>query len=646
MRGPVTALILMALLAAGAAAAGGPAVYAVAYHDVRDDLWRSGDADEYAVSSLHLAAHFDWLRRNGYTPVSVDDILAARAGRQTLPDRAVLLSFDDGLRSVYTHVFPLLKLFGYPAVVSPVTAWLDSESAEVDYEGRRLSRSDFLTWDEIREMQGSGLVEIASHSHDLHRGVRGNPQGNEQPAAVTRLFDGEAYEDDAAYAARLRADLARSAEIIQARTGQEVRVITWPYGEYNETGRAIAAALGMALSLSLSPAQTDLDGPTPVVGRELPVSNPATDRFAGFFLSPDAPVLRAAQVDLDAVYDPDPAQQEANLGRLLDRVQALGLTHVFLQAFADPDGNGAADALYFPSRQLPMRGDLFNRAAWQLRTRAGVTVYAWLPLLAYAGAGVDPHWQVLQEGPGGPAPDPAGEPRLSVFDPAARAWIRTVYEDLGRHAAVEGVHFHDDGRLSELEDASPAALAAARAEFGPAFSIAAARDDEALGRAWSDLKARQLTAFSLELAEAVRAYRPRLRTSRNLFASALLDPSGPLYLAQDFDNFLAAYDHVTLMAMPGLEGAADEDQFYADLVEAVRRRPDGLLRTVFQLQTVDWRTGRRLAAAAVADRMAALQAAGVRNLAYYPDDFIAGQPELADLRRGISAAKYPRRIEP
>lgn len=93
--------------------------------------------------------------------------------------------------------------------------------------------------------------------------------------------------------------------------------------------------------------------------------------------------LRAIQIDLDYVYDPDPTQLARNLDILVQRVKDIGPSHVFLQAFADPDGDGAADALYFPNRHLPMRADLFGRVAWRLRTRAGVRVFAWLPVLGF-----------------------------------------------------------------------------------------------------------------------------------------------------------------------------------------------------------------------------------------------------------------------
>ena len=64
-------------------------------------------------------------------------------------------------------------------------------------------------------------------------------------------------------------------------------------------------------------------------------------------------------------------------------MRAMRINTVYLQAFSDADGNGQAEALYFPNRHLPMRADLFSYVAWQLRTRARVFVYAWMPVLAF-----------------------------------------------------------------------------------------------------------------------------------------------------------------------------------------------------------------------------------------------------------------------
>ena len=456
------------------------------------------------------------------------------------------------------------------------------------------------------------------------------------------LYDEASYESIDAYTARIAEDLARSAAVIASQTGRAPRVVTWPFGEYNAHTVRAASDAGMSIALTLD------DGPFlgadfAAVPRHLVRSNPGIEALASaLFYARRDPIMRAAQVDLDYVYDPDVVQQEINLGDLLDRIQALEISHVYLQAFADPDADGGAQALYFPNRHLPMRADLFNRAAWQLSTRANVAVYAWLPLLSFEGPGIDPSWRVRELRDGVIQLDTAAEPRLSPFEPEAVALIEDIYEDLARHANFDGLLFHDDGRFNAQEDASPAALAAYRAALGPAFSWERLEDDSDLRARWSELRSTRLIDLSLELARVARRFRPQIKTVRNIFAPAVYTDRGPLHYAQSYDDFLGAYDHVAVMAMPYLEGVRDTDAFYATLVAAVGARPEGLARTVFELQTVDWRTSRVIPDAELVRTLRSLQARGVRHLAYYPDDFIADQPSLDALRRGMSLATFPR----
>jgi biofilm PGA synthesis lipoprotein PgaB len=616
--------------------------HVLAYHDVRDTVRDDFDRDQYAISTRNLIDHFTWLRVHGFTPISIDDLIAAERGVRPLPDKAVVLTFDDGFKSVYTHVYPLLELFDYPAVVSVVTEWIESD-AGVEQAGRMLTRDEFLTWEEIAELSASGLVEIASHSHALHRGIPGNPQGNQQPAGVTAAFADGAYESRAEYAARIHADLAHSVALIERHTGTLPRIIAWPYGAHNATLDSTAAELGMTIDLTLDDGTNDAND-LHKLARHLIQANPGVEALAYALLHPaPQPLVRAAQVDLDYVYSDDPEEQERNLGQLLDRIRALEITHVFLQAFADPDADGGAQALYFPNSLLPMRADLFNRAAWQLKTRANVLVYAWLPLLSFEGTALDPNWYVMQAVDGELLRDADSEPRLSPFVPQSVAAITGVYRDLAIHANFDGLLFHDDGRFNELEDANPAAVEAYEAAFGEEFELAQLADNSALSAQWGSLRTRRLIELSVEIAGVVREHRPSIKTARNLFAPALLDaPSAPLHLAQDYAAFLSAYDYVALMAMPGLEGAKDSERFYTDLAAIARARDPGALKTIFELQTVDWRTSRPIPASELKATMRRLQALGVRHLAYYPDDYVQDHPELGELRQGLSIASFPR----
>eukprot|EP01031_Cornospumella_fuschlensis_P050731 gene50731-62045_t len=185
----------------------------VAFHDVADTREQL-TAD--ATTSSTLVTFFDWLRAERWNPISLDDVAAAREGRRPLPERAILLTFDDGYRSTLTRVFPLLLAYRYPAVFALVGAWMDVPAGgTVTYGDQPRPRSDFLSWAEAREMQESGLVEFASHSFGLHSTVLGNPQGNQLPAAAAWAYDSSTgrYEDDAALRRRVERDLRRSAAL-------------------------------------------------------------------------------------------------------------------------------------------------------------------------------------------------------------------------------------------------------------------------------------------------------------------------------------------------------------------------------------------------------------------------------------------------
>src|SRR5687767_11107715 len=220
------ALVLVLQLAAAAA----DTFIVLCYHEVRDDV--RDYPDPYAVDADALVLQFAWLKGNGYRPVSLDQILEARRGGKPLPAKAVLLSFDDAYLSFYTRVFPLLREYRFPAVLGVVGRWIDrpDEPGALYGEKSTVPDAEFPSWSQLREMVASGLVEIASHSYDLHRGVSANPQSNQQPAATARVYDAATgrYEEDASWRSRVRADLARNSEVIARETGRRPRAIVWP----------------------------------------------------------------------------------------------------------------------------------------------------------------------------------------------------------------------------------------------------------------------------------------------------------------------------------------------------------------------------------------------------------------------------------
>ena len=233
--------------------------------------------------------------------------------------------------------------------------------------------------------------------------------------------------------------------------------------------------------------------------------------------------------------------------------------------------------------------------------------------------------------------------RLSPFSPLARSVIAEIYEDLGRHAYFNGLLFHDDALIGDHEDASPAALAVYRDRWGLPASVDAIRADRSLAARWSRAKTDWLIAFSHELAERTRRWRAPLKTARNLYAQPVLQPGAEHWYAQSLPAFLKAYDWTALMAMPLMEGARDPDRFLDTLMQAARAHPEGLQRTVFELQARDWRTRTPVPARTFTGWIRRLELGGARHIGYYPDDAHADVPVLSELVPAFSVRSQPGR---
>lgn len=363
------------------AQAPGTQYVAIAFHDIVDDPAMQTDD---AVTTDTLVAFFEWLKGNGWTAISLDDVARARQGAKPLPARAVLLTFDDGYRSLYTRVFPLLLAYQIPAVAGLVGGWMDAPmDGQVQYNETPVPRRNFISWAEAREMQASGLVEFASHSYDLHRAVIGNPQGNAMPSAVTREYrPGSGYEDAAAYRQRLDADARRISALLARELGRAPRAWIWPYGRYSEAGIEAVKSAGFHFAMTLLAGNASTLEPL-VIPRVYPDADvKLADLVSMLRLERQLPAAqRLACLDPADLWTGDYAGTDERLGRAIERLRVLGATAVVMAATTvGPDG-GVGEA-WFPTTELPVRADILSRLTWQLQTRAGVT--AWVRLSSAA----------------------------------------------------------------------------------------------------------------------------------------------------------------------------------------------------------------------------------------------------------------------
>jgi len=342
-----------------------PLYIALAFHDVVD----KESADEDAVTAGNLVSFFEWMRANGWNAITLDDVARARAGTRPLPDRAILISFDDGFRSLYTRVYPLVLAYKIPVVASLVGGWIDHDSGAVR-----------ISWAQAREMQLSGLVEFASHSYDMHHSHLANPQGGEQPMDASRAFDTvKGYETEDEYRERIRADLELSRSVMQKELGRAPRALAWPYGRSTGAAEDEALAAKFEFLLTLDP-EPGFPGALPIVPRLLPVRDPDLAWMVLNIGAEPPNAVRLVRLNPGVLSPDDPNTFEKALGGAIERLRVLGATSVVVDAaIVGPSGRLET---WFPNRVLPVKADVLSRIVWQLRTRASVEVAVSLPVAA------------------------------------------------------------------------------------------------------------------------------------------------------------------------------------------------------------------------------------------------------------------------
>lgn len=114
------------------------------YHKINDRT-----KDDYTVSTADFAAQMDALKEDGYTTISVLDFLRAKKGKQELPEKPVIVTFDDGYSDNYTEALPILEKRGMKATLFMVT--------------NDIGLPGYLSWDQLFDMEKRG-IELGSHT--------------------------------------------------------------------------------------------------------------------------------------------------------------------------------------------------------------------------------------------------------------------------------------------------------------------------------------------------------------------------------------------------------------------------------------------------------------------------------------------------
>ena len=201
------------------------------YHSIL----KSSNGSKYIVSPTAFENDLKFLSENGYKTVLMQDLIDFVYEGTSLPEKSVVLTFDDGYYNNYVYIYPLLKRYNAKAVISIVGEYTDEYSNNNDTHVNYAH----LSWDNLREMSESGLVEIQNHTYALHSYDKGRKGCS--------IKSGESVE---AYTEMLTKDIGRLQNECLENLGKAPEVFTYPFGFICDESYDIVKNLGFRASLS------------------------------------------------------------------------------------------------------------------------------------------------------------------------------------------------------------------------------------------------------------------------------------------------------------------------------------------------------------------------------------------------------------
>lgn len=203
----------------------------IMYHSVLKDTARTG---KYVVTPDNVTNDINYLKDNGYTFVSAQEVIDYAESNTALPEKPVMLTFDDGNYNFYGYVVPILEQTGTNAVVSVVGSYTD-EFSESNIKNMSYG---YMRWSEVYDMFLSNRVEVGNHSYEFHstdKGRNGSKKKNDESMSeYKRIFV---------------ADTEKAQNRFMTKTGFTPVIYTYPFGAYTEETADWLREMGFKMSL-------------------------------------------------------------------------------------------------------------------------------------------------------------------------------------------------------------------------------------------------------------------------------------------------------------------------------------------------------------------------------------------------------------
>lgn len=203
----------------------------IMYHSILKDPVKK---TPYIISPSLFEEDLIYIKRRGYTPVFMKDIISYVCSNDRLPDKPIVITFDDGYYNNLFYADPILEKHDMKAVLSVVGEMTEDFS----YHPDRNPSYSHVTWDDILHMHLSGRWEMQNHSYSCH--------SYETRNGVSQM-DNETYDD---YEDFLMADLCHLQDKLAYVTGVTPNTFTYPFGAFSENTDKVLRKIGFKATLS------------------------------------------------------------------------------------------------------------------------------------------------------------------------------------------------------------------------------------------------------------------------------------------------------------------------------------------------------------------------------------------------------------
>jgi peptidoglycan/xylan/chitin deacetylase (PgdA/CDA1 family) len=200
-------LIIFALVLPSIVSAKTPSIPILMYHYIQSSPAHSS----LFVSPQNFASQMAYLADNGFTPISLDTLYAINQNLVFPPQKPIVITFDDGYIDFYTNAFPILRRYNFNSTVFVITGFV--------------GRPPYLSWNNIEELNRTGLVSFQSHSVN-HKSL------------TSLVF------------AKITQELTESKSVLGLKLGHPVNFIAYPFGQSDPRVASIASRAGYSGGLT------------------------------------------------------------------------------------------------------------------------------------------------------------------------------------------------------------------------------------------------------------------------------------------------------------------------------------------------------------------------------------------------------------